>query len=363
MRFQTVALGEGPVAHGALVGFVSAVGPHVDLQVFPPGALLPADAAHKHLDAQVDLEVAVQVGLLLEAAAALRALERRVVGVDPHVLLQVAPEPEALAADGAVERPHVAVSLEVSHQRRLPEEGPAADVAEELPVPLRVGLAVHLQRALQFEALAADPAGVLLVFVVGEPVLEHCSAEAERPAADVADVVLREVVQLLVRYEMRLQTERFEADVALVGFFVHVVPLVVAQRGHVGEGFAANVTFELTLPFVLRHVKVETLDGDERLAAVLAAVDVLVVSEMLLQLVRGLELLSTSAADALRVPDVTPDVADQTPQLSVPGATNFTGQLTLPGPLQLLFLLPFPLLLGGREFGIRVPVVISGIGA
>lgn len=282
MCFQTVALGEGPVADAALVGFVSIVGPHVDLQVFPSGAFLPTLGAHKPLDAQVDLDVAVQVGLLLEAPAALGALVRRLVGVDPHVLLQVAVEPEALGADGADERPDAAVGLQVSHQRSLPQERPAADVAQERPVPLRVRLGVDLQRTLELEALPADVTGVLLVVGVGQAVLGHGAAKAERPVADVADVFFLDRVQLFVGYEVRFQAECLEADVTLVWLVLHMQPLVVVQGGHVGEGFTADAAFEPTLSGVLGLVEVEALDGDERLAAVLAAVDLLVVSKMLL---------------------------------------------------------------------------------
>lgn len=116
VRFQTVALGEGFFADGALVRSLSVVGPHVDRQVFLARARLPTDRAHKPFDAQVAPDVVGQVSLAFEETATLGTAVRRLTSVHSHVNLEFAVGHEAFAAHAADVRPLAAVRLHVSHQ-------------------------------------------------------------------------------------------------------------------------------------------------------------------------------------------------------------------------------------------------------
>lgn len=170
VRFQTVALGEGLVAEGALIWPLSVVGPHVDRQVFLTSTRFATNWAHKKLDAQVASHVVVQVRLAFEEAAALGAAVGRFVGVDAHVGIQFAVGYEAFVAYGAGKRPVVAVRLHVGGQAAARHEGLAADVAEVRPLSHRVDLLVRLQRVGEFEALPADLAAVAPLPRVSGPV-------------------------------------------------------------------------------------------------------------------------------------------------------------------------------------------------
>lgn len=160
VRFQTVALCEGLLAQGALVGSLSVVRPHVDRQVFLPRTRLPANAAHEQFDAQVRADVIGQVSLAFEEASALGAAVWRLARVHPHVHLQLAIGQEAFAAHDADERALVAVSPHVSREAAVGQEGLAADVAQVRTVSHRVDLGVRLQGVCEFEAFAANFAAV-----------------------------------------------------------------------------------------------------------------------------------------------------------------------------------------------------------
>lgn len=105
MRLQAVALSEGFRADGALVGSLSVVRPHVNGQVFLPRTCLPADTAHKQLDAQVAPHVIIQMRLAFKEASALLTLVRRLVRVSSHVRFSIAVRHEPFTADGARKRP------------------------------------------------------------------------------------------------------------------------------------------------------------------------------------------------------------------------------------------------------------------
>lgn len=57
-------------------------------------------------------------------------------------------------------------------------------------------------------------------------------------------VLVSTCVHLPVSSELRLQTKRLRARVALVWFIRHVDPAVDAQAGGVSKGFVADVTCE-----------------------------------------------------------------------------------------------------------------------
>lgn len=158
--FQAVALGEGFVTEGTLVGSLSVVGSHVDGQVFLSRTSFAANPAGEALDAQVAPDVDVQGALEFEVASAPGAAVGRLASVNAHVFPEVPFGEEASAADGADERSLVAVGLHVSHQGAVGQEGFAADVAQVHAVPDGVDLLVRLQGSLQLEALPADFAAV-----------------------------------------------------------------------------------------------------------------------------------------------------------------------------------------------------------
>lgn len=131
-------------------------------------------------------------------------------------------------------------------------------------------------------------------------------------------------VGLHVSCELRLQTERLQADVTLVRFVLDVDPAVDVQVRQVSEAFVADVAFEGSVPRVQRRVAVQSGDGEERLPAVRALVDLLVGLKVLLQFVNGLEPLPAHAAHALWLVRVLPGVFNEAAEETVPHAAHFT---------------------------------------
>lgn len=85
VRLQAVALCEGFLTEGTLVRSLSVVRPHVDGEVRPPSARLPADPAHIWFCSGVDGHVVVQVSLPFEGPATVRTAVWCLPSVNPHV--------------------------------------------------------------------------------------------------------------------------------------------------------------------------------------------------------------------------------------------------------------------------------------
>lgn len=190
VALQTVALGEGLLTHGASVGSLPTVGPHVDRQVGLASARFAADRTHKRLVSRVDLHVIVQVNLALEGPATVWAVVRRLASVDPGVDGQLAFGAEALPTLAAVERLLLGVGPEVDLQLLAAQEHFAADVAEVRPLSVGVDLLMLSQRPWKLEAPPADLAAVWSLLGVGHLVAAQRSGVAEPFAALTAEAAL-----------------------------------------------------------------------------------------------------------------------------------------------------------------------------
>jgi len=111
-----------------------------------------------------------------------------------------------------------------------------------------------------------------------------------------------------------------------VGFMLRVDPLVGLQHRLLCEGFVADVALVRPVSSVSVHVALEADDGEERLAADAAAVSFLVSLKMPPELLRGLGLLSTHAADLVGLVHMTPGVFEQHPRGAPEKPADLTGQ-------------------------------------